>query len=306
MPPSSRVGLGLSAGVVAPLIAVSVVAISGLSARPTARTVTVGLAPVAATVDEQTHRAFVANYGDASLSVLDAHSGAHLATIAVPPLPSLLAIASAAGRLYVGTDTSDAAGHTIVTVLDTANGQRLRTVAVGAGASAIAVQQPTGHVFVANEGDNSVSMLDARSGRVLRTLGVGDVPVALAIDDRSGRVFVVNEGPERDGFPIGPSSISLLDADTGAVLRTVTVGYGARALAIDERQGHVFVANRGTDTVSMLNARSGSILRTTTVGTTPLALAVNERTGRLFIANNGDNSVSVLDTATGESCVPYP
>src|SRR5207248_11777698 len=145
----------------------------------------------------------------------------------------------------------------------------------------------------------SVSKLDARSGRVLRTLGVGDAPVALAIDERSGRVFVVNEGPEHDGFPIGPSSISVLDAGTGTVLRTITVGYRARALAIDERQGHVFVANSGTDTVSMLDARSGSILRTTTVGTAPLALAVNERTGRLFIANNGDNSVSVLDTTTG-------
>ena len=88
----------------------------------------------------------------------------------MPLQPSLLAIAAAAGRLFVAADTADAAGHTIGTVLDAANGQRLRTVAIGAGASAIAVQQPTGHVFVANEGDNSVSMLDARSGRVLRTL----------------------------------------------------------------------------------------------------------------------------------------
>jgi YVTN family beta-propeller protein len=286
-------------GVVVSLIAVSTVAMSGLSTRPTARTVPVGLAPVAVAVEEQSHRAFVANYGDASLSVLDARSGTRVATIAVPRQPSLLAIAAAAGRLFVAANTADAAGHTIVTVLDAANGQRLRTVAVGAGASAIAVQQPTGHVFVANEGDNSVSMLDARSGRVLRTLGVGDAPVALASDERSGHVFVVNQGQYYNGFPIGSGSISVLDARTGTVLRTVALASGAQALAIDERHGHVFVANGGTDTVSRLDARSGSILRMTTVGRTPLALAVNERTGRLFIANNGDSSVSVLDTATG-------
>src|SRR5205085_5878872 len=192
--------------------------------------------------------------------------------------------APTAGRLFVGTDTANAAGHTIVTVLDAANGQRLRTVAVGAGASAITVQQPTGHVFVANEDDNSVSMLDARSGRVLRTLGVGAAPVALASDKRSGRVFVVNEGQYNNGFPIGSGSISVLDARTGTVLRTVAVGSGAHALAIDERHGHIFVANGGTDTVSMLDARSGRILRTTRVGIAPLALAMNGRTGRLVVA----------------------
>jgi DNA-binding beta-propeller fold protein YncE len=149
-PPRSRVRLGLSMSAVALLIAVSVEALNDLATRPTARTVPVGLAPVAAAVDEQTHRAFVANYGDASLSVLDAHSGTRVATIAVPPQPSLLAIAPVAGRLFVAADTTDAVGHTIVTVLDAANGQRLRTVAVGAGSSAIAVEQPTGHVFVAN------------------------------------------------------------------------------------------------------------------------------------------------------------
>ena len=66
-------------GIVALRIAVSVVAMSDLATRPTTRTVTVGLIPVAVAVDEQTHRAFVASYGDASLSVLDARSGARVA-----------------------------------------------------------------------------------------------------------------------------------------------------------------------------------------------------------------------------------
>jgi YVTN family beta-propeller protein len=204
-------------GVVASLIAASVVAMSVLSTRPTARTVTLGLAPVAVTVDEQTQHAFVANDGNASLSVLDVHSGAQVATIAVPPLPSLLAIAPAAGRLFVAADTTDAAGHTIMTVRGTANGQRLRTVAVGAGASAIAVEQPTGHVFVANEADNSVSMLDACSGRILWTARVGIAPLALAVNERTGRLVVAINGD---------NSVSVLDTATGRVVRTVAVGAG--------------------------------------------------------------------------------
>jgi YVTN family beta-propeller protein len=202
-------------GIMALLIAVGVVAMSDLATRPTARAVPVGLAPVAVAVDEHTHQAFVANYGDASLSVLDARSGAQMATIAVPPLPSLPAIAPAAGRLFVAADTTDAAGHTIMTVRGTANGQRLRTVAVGAGASAIAVQQPTGHVFVADEADNSVSILDARSGRILRTARVGIAPLALAVNERTGRLVVANNGD---------NSVSVLDTATGRVVRTVAVG----------------------------------------------------------------------------------
>ena len=53
----------------------------------------------------------------------------------------------------------------------------------------------------------------------LRTVRVGPFPYAMALDARTGHLLVVTEGQlKQDG------SVSLLDAATGRLLRTVGVG----------------------------------------------------------------------------------
>jgi DNA-binding beta-propeller fold protein YncE len=178
------------------------------------------------------------------------------------------------------------------------------------------VDTRTGHVFVANDGDSattldnglggSVSMLDARSGRVLRTILVGRDPATVVAGEPTGRVFVVHGRPGHRGYFIdnGSSGTDVLDARSGARLRTAAVGaspaddIGAaiytHLVAVDPRTGHAFVIDRpavdrkGTSTrgsVSVLDARSGRVLRRIPVGTAPMALAVDETTTRLFVVN---------------------
>ena len=67
------------------------------------------------------------------------------------------------------------------------------------------------------------------------------------------------------------------------------------AIAVDERRGRVFVANKGpvddndvpigNGTLSVLDARDGSILRTIPVGTYPATMAVDAHSGRVFVVN---------------------
>jgi len=95
----------------------------------------------------------------------------------------------------------------------------------------------------------------------------------------------------------------------------VRVGSFPVALAVAERQGHVFVLNQdpretSLGSVSMLDSRTGRVLGVVPVGRGARTLAVDERTGRVFVLNagptasgalgpNGAASVSVLDAATG-------
>src|SRR5205823_336523 len=76
------------------------------------------------------------------------------------------------------------------------------------------------------------------------------------VDARSGHAFVANSG---DG------TVSVLDARTGSVVRTVAVDLHPSALAVDARSGHVFVANEYDGSISMVDARSGRVLRTMAV-----------------------------------------
>src|SRR5205823_1761384 len=160
--------------------------------------------------------------------------------------------------------------------LDARSGILLRTVSVGRGPRAVAVAERTGHIFVGNSNADTMSMLDTRTGALLRTTRMEQSPWAVAVDDRTGRVFVLGGGID-DAYvrPLGMSgTVSMLDARTGAVLRTVAVGVGPSAIAVDERRGRVFVANTSSNSVSVLDARGGALLRTVVVGAGPSAAAV--------------------------------
>jgi YVTN family beta-propeller protein len=110
--------------------------------------------------------------------------------------------------------------------------------------SAIAVDARRGHAFVANAYDGSVSMVEARSGRVLRTVAVGANPWSLAVDPRADRVLVsTGQGLWPSWSSATAGRVQVLDGRTGRRLRTVAVGLGPAALAVDKRSGHVFVAN---------------------------------------------------------------
>src|SRR5919204_5566678 len=146
---------------------------------PAVRTVAVGRAPLALAVDGQTRRVFVANFGSASVSMLDPGSGAVLATTVVVPYPDTLAIATTAGRVFVASSVTP---PSIVDVLDAGTGYLVRTVTVGRGSHAVAVDERSGHVFVTNGMDNSVSMIDVRSAAVLHTIPVDSGPLAIAVD----------------------------------------------------------------------------------------------------------------------------
>jgi YVTN family beta-propeller protein len=119
---------------------------------------------------------------------------------------------------------------------------------IGRDLFALAVDEQTGRVFVANGNvsalDGGLSILDAASGRLLRSVTVGMLPTAVAVDERSGRVFVANKGPvDSNLVPLGNGTVTVLDARSGAVLRTVPVGTYPTAITVDERAGRAFVVN---------------------------------------------------------------
>ncbi len=287
-------------------------------------TVTVGVQPIDAQVDEQTGRVFILNNGNASVSVLDTRTGALLGTAPLTsprsgPVAAAMTVDSRAGRVVVmNRDKS-------VSVLDARTGRLVYTVPSGGASEQVAVNTRTGRIFVSNWGDfavsprrpdmdvfkggNTVTVLDTRSGRHVGTIRVNGNPSALAVDERTGRVFVYSDG---DGFPGYTKLVSTLDGASGRLLRAVAVAHdphgptmpsqGAGHIVVDDRSGRVFVSSAYAESVSMLDATSGRLLRTVG-GTHPGPMAVDAHTRRVFVLNGGggtsNGTVSILDSATG-------
>src|ERR687887_75200 len=124
----------------------------------------------------------------------------------------------------------------------------VRTTAVGRAPTALVVDARTQHVFVVNLGSNTVSMLNAARGTLVATIAVAPHPITLAVATTAGRVFAVSDRVTPDGAGrvfvtnAGDDSVSVLDARSGRVLRTISVGQSPLAVAVVESLQHVFVA----------------------------------------------------------------
>jgi len=301
--------------------------------------VAVGGSGNAVAVDDALHRAFVATTllppfvpapVGTTLRVLDTRSGRLLRTIRVGNAPIAVAVDGRTGHVFVATRGLTRAGIPTpgrVLTLDARTGTVTHVATVGISPRTIAVATTTRRIFVVNQDSDNVSMLDARTGRLLHTTPLGhapcdagdDSPCTAAVDARTGRVFVASYTANTAGSGMG--TISMLDARTGVILRTIPVHGRPYAAAVHGRAGHAFITNLGDATlvdgaVLMLDARTGRVLRTIPVGGAPGAITADERSGRaIVLGTNGgarailnhlsldrsfaNDTLSVLDTRSG-------
>jgi len=229
-----------------PTVAAGMVSVFDVATGTRIRTVAVGVGLTGVAVDERTNRAFVTSMGTTKpdgtptgpggVAVLNARSGALLATVRVGLQPEAIGVDGPTGHVFVLNQRSNS-----MTMLDARSGKVIRTVRVGPFPFALAIDEHTHRVFVANPGagagGGTISVLDARTGMVLRTVLVGPGDDAIAVDAVAGRVIVTGGG--------ATSRVTFLDATTGVVRQTTSVGGSPFAVAVDTRTNRTFVT--GTD-----------------------------------------------------------
>jgi len=242
-----------------------------------ARTIPVGLNPVALAVDERRGRAYVVEQG-----ARDADGNPR--------------------------------GPGDVRVVDLTSGRTLRVTAVGYAPSAAVVDARTGRVFVANAIGRDVSVLDARDGALLGTIrGIGP-GARLMDDDGAGHVLVVAGGvTDATGLSLGGGSVTILDAGTMRIVGMVPGGVSpSAAVALP---GRAFILDRvaaAAGSVDAVDIGRRRVIRSTDVtvsfdglaASAPLGPARGEAggaTGRVFVLTQRvapPPSVLSIDTIT--------
>jgi len=152
--------------------------------------------------------------------------------------------------------TVDARTHCVFVTYDdnvsmlAANGALVWTTVVGPSPRGVALDTGTGRVFVAHWGreaadSGTVSVLALAGGALLRTTAVGLNPQAVAVDTATRRVFV--------GTIQG---VSVLDATSGQVPRSLDVGGTADSQAVDSGSGRLMVTS-GNGSLRVFDTRTG-------------------------------------------------
>ena len=193
-------------------------------------------------MDARTGRVFVLNIRAGAVQTLDAASGRLLRSTRIGAGPALMAVARAAGRVFVFNG--------MVRVLDAASGRLLRAIPTSRSVTdtALVADERTGRVFLADEHTGTITMLDAASGRVLRTVTVAPTIASggVLVDQGSGRLIVSSAGPlDSAGNVTGMGSVSVLDGRSGAIVRTEPVGANPGSIFVDRGAGRVVVVNQG-------------------------------------------------------------
>jgi len=277
-------------------LAATAVALGVANAAPTTEaTLTLGNQSPVLCTDIALAKAFVPNFADGTLSVIDLDSLTVAATVAVGQNPRRLVCNAATHRVYVVHATTPGA----VTVVDASTHGVVATIAVGNDSRNVAANFLIDEVYVSNVGSSSVSVVNTATNAVVATLPVGTNPQAPASNDRLNKTYVASAA---DG------TVTVIDQRTRTVSKTIKVGSAPQYTAIDGQHGKVYVNNVADHTVSVIDSATDTVVKTipTGVGTSSNFGAVNALYRRYYLPNATDSTLTVIDTGTDAAVRTIP
>lgn len=276
-------------------------------------TIPVGGSPNAVAVDPALHRAFVTNFDDDTVSVIDtttdtlattAPVGMRPTGIAIDDVPPRVVKTQAAPALVTPVTTSrptvfvsNSSGS--ISVFDAQTSAVLPGITLsGLGPQGIVADPSLHRLFVIASDvstlEGHVAVVDDTTDTVLTTLTVDTRHSAEAIDTGTHDVYALTDGDSR---------LSVVNGSTFATSR-LDAQYAGGAVAADAGLHRLYVASQfAGGTVTVIDTTTNAIVTTVAVGY-PSSVAVDPNTHEVYVA--GTNGVTVMDGNTDaiEGSVP--
>lgn len=235
----------------------------------------VGRTPVALVETPDTTVLYSVNQGDGTVSAIATQQKATVATIPVGASPVAAVINSDGKSLYVANR-----GSGTVSVINTASSAVTATVATGPSPTFMIFDAHLRRLYVANTGSNTISVFNADTGlSLLATVTVGAGPTSIAPLDDGTRIYVANAGCADAVNLTGctGNTVSVVDAASLAVRKTITVGSTPISLASEPGSTRVIVANRDSNNISDIRTSDDTVVTTLASGAPqPIWVTINQ------------------------------
>jgi hypothetical protein len=208
------------------------------------------------TVDPQTHLLYVPR--TTHTMVIDAQSGKTVADIPGQKNAHGVAIAPIAGRGFI----SDGGGDGAIVIFDLKTYDVLGTLAAMPDADGIIFDSFSGHVLVVSgRGKALMSFkpdIDPKNGKIQDPIPLRGEPEFLAADP-SGKVYI---------NLMNTHEVAVVDFNTRKVVANWPVAPGGLpvGMAIDTRNGRLFIGCRGPQKLIVMSAKSGQVLSDLPIG----------------------------------------
>ena len=248
-------------------------------------------------------KAYVANYGDGTVSVIDTGTGVVTATVQVGATPDAVVVTPDGAKAYVSNS-----GSAQVTVFSTVTNAVSKAITVGNSPYSMAMSPDGTHVYVVNSGGRSLSVISTATDSVTNTIPLGNgntlsAPWSAAVSPDSQTIYVADNGL---------SEVEVIDAASNTVMGTIPTGRIPYAVALSPDGSRAYVANNFDDTVTVISTAAKANIATIPVGPAPMDLAVSPDGSTLYVDNSNEfknpdsGTVTVISTATDSVITTVP
>lgn len=240
--------------------------------------VAVGEGPAGVAVNDQLGLAYVANYRDNTISVIDQSSNT-AKPIKVPGGPADVGVNNVTNRVYVaGYD-----GGT-VSVIDPKLNEIVATIPLAPGLSGVAVNSSTDEVYVTNQSDGTVTVIDGADNGIVTTLPVGGFPSDVALNPATNRVYVARH-----------DAVTVVYPDNNYEFKNIPVGVNLNGITVSAELNRIYVTDVFPGKVHAIDGVMNAVVGTATAGNYPLGVSVSPASGRVYVANQGHNELGRND-----------
>jgi YVTN family beta-propeller protein len=275
-------------------------------------------------------KAYVGNFKDNTVSVIDTLAGKVVATIPVATGPHGMGITSDGRWLYVSGD-----GSSSLSVIDTANDRVARTVEIGKTPHGVALTPDGRLLLVCINGEDRIAFFDTGTQAVVAAVAIAK-PHTIAIRPDGKVAYVASQEP-------GHLALVVVDLVKRSVLRMIALDKTPRDLEFGHDGKALYFTKAGVNAVEVLDPASDKIIaeiptgvsphyanffrgttlgmvvvqgpselllfdpvtnkpvRSIAVGKQPHWLAVLGDGKTAYVTNEGSNDVSVIDLASGKT-----
>ncbi len=275
-------------------------------------------------------KAYVANFKDNTVSVIDTERSKVIATIPVAAGPHGMAITQDGHMVYVSGDSSSS-----VDIIDTASDRVVKTIEVGKTPNGLALTPDNKLLLVAVYDENRVVFVDTATQTVIAAVTVpnphtiaispdGKLAIAtvqepghfaLAFIDLPVRRVVRNmalDKTPRDGefsydgrmfyfTQAGVSSVQVLDPASNKIVAQIPTGLSPHFVGYPRNSEFGMVVVQGPGELFLFDPATDKPMRHVAVGKQPHWAATSGDGKTSYVTNEGSNNVTVVDLATGRT-----
>jgi YVTN family beta-propeller protein len=211
---------------------------------------------VANTVRAAGAKAYVGNFKDNTISVIDVDLKRVTATIPVPPGPHGIVITPDNRWVYVASD-----GTSTVSVIDTATDKLVENIEVGKNPHGVAVTPDGRSVLVGVYDTDSVVVIDTASRKVAGSIPVGK-PHNIAIHPNGRVAYIGSQTP-------GKFSLAIIDLADRKLTSTVPLEKTPRGLEFGPNGRYLYITQAGLESVVVVDPANNKIVTEIPVGVSP-------------------------------------